>query len=179
MKSPTTAPAGLVRLLAALRQAEVALTAGAFAVLVTVIFADVAWRRLSGSGLLWAREVGVFANIVLTILGIGIASADGAHLRPKFLDRLLPARWEPVLVRVQEGLTAVGFALLAWLALRVLGETIDLEERSIVLRWLLWPVQMVLPVAFLAGTLRHGLFAAWPTLRPVERGEGSVEVPAS
>lgn len=173
-----TAAAFGARLLAALRVFEVALTSAAFAVLVAVVFADVAWRWLSGSGLIWAREVGVFANIVLTILGIGIASADGTHLRPRFFDRIFPAAWDGALTRLQELLTALGFAVLAWIAIAVVHETWQLEDRSIVLRWLIWPVQLVLPLAFVLGTLRHGIFAAFPPLRPMDRDEATVEVPA-
>ena len=173
-----TAAAFGARLLAALRVFEVALTSAAFAVLVAVVFADVAWRWLSGSGLIWAREVGVFANIVLTILGIGIASADGTHLRPRFFDRIFPAAWDGALTRLQELLTALGFAVLAWIAIAVVHETWQLEDRSIVLRWLVWPVQLVLPLAFVLGTLRHGIFAAFPPLRPMDRDETAVEVPA-
>ena len=173
-----TAAAFGARLLAALRVFEVALTSAAFAVLVAVVFADVAWRWLSGSGLIWAREVGVFANIVLTILGIGIASADGTHLRPRFFDRIFPAAWDGALTRLQELLTALGFAVLAWIAIAVVHETWQLEDRSIVLRWLVWPVQLVLPLAFVLGTLRHGIFAAFPPLRPMDRDETTVEVPA-
>ena len=44
------APASCARLLAALRTGEVVLTCAAFAVLVVVIFADVAWRWLTGWG---------------------------------------------------------------------------------------------------------------------------------
>jgi TRAP-type C4-dicarboxylate transport system permease small subunit len=176
--APASAPAGLARLLAALRAVEMVLTTGAFAILVVVIFADVAWRWISGSGIIWAREVGVFANIVLTIVGIGVASADGTHLRPRFFDRLFPPRWDGALTRIQEVLTALGFAVLAWIAIQVVRETIELQDRSIVLRWLIWPVQLSLPLAFLLGTLRHAIFAAFPVLRPAERDEATVEVPA-
>ncbi|MCU0758373.1 MAG: TRAP transporter small permease [Steroidobacteraceae bacterium] len=179
MRTPAAAPpAGLVRLLAALRAGEVALTTAAFVILVLVIFADVAWRWISGSGIIWAREVGVFANIVLTIVGIGVASADGTHLRPRFFDRVFPSRWDGVLTRIQEGLTALGFAVLAWIAILVVRETVELQDRSIVLRWLTWPVQLSLPLAFLLGTLRHAIFAAFPVLRPVERDEATLEAPA-
>jgi len=169
---------GLARLLAAIRAGEVALTSAAFLVLVVVIFADVVWRWTTGSGIFWAREVGVFANIVLTIIGIGIASSDGTHLRPRFFDRALPKRWDGAMARIQELLTATGFALLGWVAVGVVQETMALEDRSIVLRWLVWPVQLVLPVAFALGALRHCIFGLVPTLRPVERGEADLEVPA-
>lgn len=176
--APGPAPAALARLLGALRAGEVAVTCAAFAVLVAVIFADVVWRWTTGSGIIWAREIGVFANIVLTIIGIGVASADGTHLRPRFFDKVFPASWDGAMTRVQELLTALGFAALAWIAIGVVHETVALDDRSIVLRWVIWPVQVSLPVAFALGALRHGIYAAFPSLRPMERDESTVEVPA-
>jgi TRAP-type C4-dicarboxylate transport system permease small subunit len=169
----------VARLLDGMAAFEKAVTAAAFAVLVVVIFGDVVWRWTTGSGIFWAREVGVYANIVLTILGIGIASAQGAHLRPRFLDRVFPQDWDGALTRIQEALTAVAFAGLAWVAAQVVAETVRLDDRSVVLRWLVWPVQTVLPLAFGLGALRHALFAIWPEHRPGERGEVDLEIIAS
>lgn len=161
-------------LLAAMRRAEVVLTTAAFVVLIAVIFGDVLMRRITGSGIVWAREVGVFANIVLTIIGIGLASADGTHLRPRVFDRLVPRSLDPAMTRIQESLTAIAFGVLAWIAFSVVQETIALDDRSIVLRWAVWPIQICLPLAFTAGFVRHGIYALDPTLRPHERGEGDV-----
>lgn len=161
-------------LLAGLRRAELAVTTAAFLVLVAVIFGDVLLRRITGSGIVWAREVGVMANIVLTIVGIGLASADGTHLRPRVFDRVFPQSWDPALTRVQEGLTALAFGALAVIAVMVVRETIELDERSVVLRWVVWPVQSALPIAFTVATLRHAIFALRPDLRPREQGEGDV-----
>ena len=172
------APAAIGGALRAIVILERALTTGAFATLVVVIFADVLWRWTTGSGIFWAREVGVFANIVLTIIGIGLASADGTHLRPRFFDRLFPASWDRALTRIQELLTALAFAALCWIASRVLAETIALEDRSIVLRWVVWPIQVVLPLAFGLASLRHACFGIWLGLRPAERSEADVEAPA-
>ena len=165
---------GLGNVLASLRQAELVVTTAAFIVLALVIFADVVVRRLSGSGIVWAREVGVLANVVLTIIGIGLASADGTHLRPRILDHIFPSSWDAALTRIQELLTALAFAALAWIAVTVVLETIELDDRSVVLRWVLWPVQACLPLAFAVAALRHGIYAWRISLRPRERGEGDV-----
>ncbi len=124
--SPGGPPSGLASLLAGLRQAELVVTTSAFVVLAVVIFADVVMRRVTGSGLVWAREIGVLANVVLTIIGIGLASADGTHLRPRLLDHIFPDSWDAALTRVQELLTALAFAALAWIAVSVVLETIEL-----------------------------------------------------
>jgi TRAP-type C4-dicarboxylate transport system permease small subunit len=167
--SPTPPDRGLAAaLLTLFSRLEAVLTTFAFALLVAVMFADVFMRWVTGSGILWAREVGVFANIVITIVGIGVASAHGAHLRPRFMDRCLPARWEPAIVAAQHGLTALAFASLAVLASTVVADTFEFEERSNALRWLMWPIQAVLPLAFTLAASRHSIYAFHPALRPRE-----------
>ncbi|MCS6948793.1 MAG: TRAP transporter small permease subunit [Steroidobacteraceae bacterium] len=163
-------------LLRRLLSVEKALTVGAFAVLIVVVFADVLLRRVTGSGLMWSREVGIYTNIWLTLLGVGIASASGAHLRPRFLDRLWPARWENAAVRTQELVTALGFAALTVLAALVVIDTRQFDMRSPVLGLPEWLLQLCLPVAFGFAALRHAIFAAYPQLRPAEQSEADAQV---
>jgi len=166
------APPIVGRLLEYLRRAELVITCCAFGILGSVVFADVLMREFTGSGLAWARQVGVYANVVVTIVGIGLASSGGAHLRPRFADKWLPAAWAPALTRIGELLTAIFCLAFAWVALQVVIETYELDERSVVLRLIVWPFQSVLPLAFLVAAARHGAYGLWPGLRPAERGEG-------
>ena len=166
------APPIVERVLGRLRLAELGVTFAAFAVLASVVFADVLMREFTGSGLSWARQIGVYANVVVTIVGIGLASSGGSHLRPRFADGWLPAAWNPMLVRVGEWLTAIFCLGFSWVALRVVLETHALDERSVVLRLIVWPFQSVLPLAFLIAAARHAAYGTWPGLRPAERGEG-------
>ena len=171
--SSDAAPASVGTFLTRLRQLEGLLTFAAFAVMVVVVFADVVTREITGSGLLWARQVGVYANIFVVMLGFGVASADGAHLRPRFADNWLPKSWGRFLPHLQEALMALFCLAFCILAAGVLAETFALKERSVVLRLVIWPVQAVIPVAFGIAAVRHGLYAIWPVLRPPEvAGEG-------
>lgn len=140
----------------------------AFVLMTAVVFADVVSRELTGSGLPWARQVGVWANIVVTMIGLGIASSTGAHLRPRFADRWLPSSWEPALVRVQESIMAAFSLAFAVLIAVVVFESFVLQERSAILRVVVWPMQLVLVVAFVIAGLRHLGFAVYPELRPEE-----------
>jgi TRAP-type C4-dicarboxylate transport system permease small subunit len=166
--APGAAPSSVESFLKRLRQLEGLLTFAAFAVMVVVVFADVVTREITGSGLLWARQVGVYANIFVVMLGFGLASADGAHLRPRFADNWLPRSWERFLPHVQEALMALFCLTFCLIAAGVLAETFTLKERSVVLRLVIWPVQAVIPVAFGIASVRHGLYAIWPVLRPPE-----------
>jgi TRAP-type C4-dicarboxylate transport system permease small subunit len=164
METARTVLEGLARL-------ERVVTFTAFVVLIAVVFGDVAVREVTGTGVHWARQVGVYANIFVVMFGIGLASATGAHLRPRFADNWLPASWDPYLVRLQEALMAAFCLAFALVAASVVHETFALQERSVVLRIIVWPFQAVIPLVFSIAAIRHGLFAAWPVLRPPEPNE--------
>jgi TRAP-type C4-dicarboxylate transport system permease small subunit len=153
-------------LLRGLQSTERAITFLAFCVMIAIVFADVAVREITGSGLHWARQVGVYANILVVMLGFGLASAEAAHLRPRFADGWVPRRFQPLMPRIQEGLMALFCLAVAVVALSVVAETFRLQERSVVLRLLVWPVQAVIPLAFLIAAFRHGCYAVWPALQP-------------
>lgn len=156
------------RLLLHVGRLERAITFVAFLLLIGVIFGDVVMRELTGSGLHWARQAGVYANLFVVMFGIGVASASGAHLRPRFADGWLPARFEPVLIRLQDGLMACFCLCFAVIAGAVVMDSYGLAERSVVLRIVIWPFQAVVPLVFVIATMRHGLFAILPELRPTE-----------
>ena len=113
--------------------AERALSFAAFMVLIAVVFADVVSREVTGTGLHWARQAGVYANLFVVMFGIGIASAHGAHLRPRFADHWLPSGWEPALIRIQEGLMALFCLGFAAVAAAVVMDSYAFGERSVVL----------------------------------------------
>ena len=144
----------------------VALTA--FFVLVLVVFGDVVSRELSGAGLYWASQTAVWANVLVVMAGFGLASANGAHLRPKFSDHWLPASWDGALQTLQHAFMALFSLALGLLAATVTLETWQRGEISIQLMVPVWPVQLFLPLAFLTAALRHSLYAWVPAVRPQE-----------
>jgi TRAP-type C4-dicarboxylate transport system permease small subunit len=153
----------------ALRQIERierVVTFGCFLVLIAVIFADVVSREVVGTGLHWARQVGVWANLFVVMIGIGLASAAGTHLRPRFADHWLPARWSGTLDRIQDGLMAVFCCGFAVIATGMVHDGWLLGERSAVIGILVWPFQAIIPVVFALATFRHGAYALYPVLRP-------------
>ena len=158
------------RLLSGLYEVERAIACIAFALLVAVIFGDVVIRVFSGSGLYWARQIGVYANVIKVMFGIGLASAANAHLRPRFADGWLPRSWGPFLDHFSEVLMALFCLVFAVVAFDLVRETYLLDVRSVVLRIIVWPIQGVIPLVFALATLRHGLYARWPDLKPPERG---------
>lgn len=158
------------RTLGVLFQVERAVACVAFTVLVIVIFGDVFSRVVSGSGVYWAQQIGVYGNVILVMFGIGLASANNSHLRPRFADGWLPKSWAPFLDRFREVLMVAFCVIFTAVAFGLVRETYELDVRSVVLRIIVWPVQGVIPLVFALATLRHSLFAIWPDLRPPEQG---------
>lgn len=156
------------RLLEVISALERVLTIGAFTALVLVVFADVVSRELTGGGLYWASQVGVWANIIVVMAGFGLASSVGGHLRPRFTDTWLPDRWSATLTTLQHLFMALFCCGIGLLAANVTAESWSLGVVSIDLFMPIWPVQIFLPLAFVAATLRHLVYALVPGTRPAE-----------
>ena len=138
----------------------------ALAFMTALIFIDVLMRTIIGTGLHWSGQTAVYANMVVALLGIGLASASAAHLRPRFADNWLPVHWQPLLISIGEAITAIACLAFAYLSAHLVVETYQLQEISTVLRSLIWPVQLLLPLAFLLAALRHACYALRADLRP-------------
>ena len=165
------------QILRGLGRAERLITTCAFTALIAIMFLDVLSRETTGVGLHWARQVGVYANIVVVMFGLGLASAGGNHIRPRFADNWLPSRWNPVIHRLQDGLMSAFCLFAAGAGGQLTWESIRLGERSTLLPVLIWPVLMVIPLAFFLVGIRHAIYAACPDLRPPDPLAAGVDIP--
>ena len=156
-------------LLSFLDRAERYLCIAAFSLLALVMFADVAMRELSGNGIAWAQQTAVYANLVVALFGLGLATAGGSHLRPRFADNWLPARFHPPLQRLADLISAGFLLVFAALALQLALETRALAETATVLRVPLWPLQLLIPLSFGSAAVRYLCYSARPDLAPVKR----------
>lgn len=140
----------------------------AFAVMTLVIIADVISRKVMGTGIAGAPRIAVYAMIIAALIGFGLASHKGRHLRPRFADNWLPESWQGAVARLQQILMAAFCLTVAIVAVRVVYDTYLLQETSRMLRIAIWPMQTVMPLAFLIGAVRHMLYAFYPEIRPDE-----------
>lgn len=149
---------------------EQAGTTLAFGLMVVVLGWDIFGREVLGGGKIWATPIAVYANVFLSFIGMGIASNAGAHLRPKFFDKLAPRGFDAFFDR----LTDAGFALFCIGAAALCGhitrESVALQETDPVLQWQIWPFQVFLVAAFVLAAFRHAIYAVWPLLRPADVG---------
>jgi TRAP-type C4-dicarboxylate transport system permease small subunit len=163
----------LAKFLRALHAVERAVTFAAFTVMAGAVFADVVIRETQGSGWLYATPIAVWANVIVVLIGIGLASNDGAHLRPRFADGWVPKSFDPLMKRIQEAVFALFCFAFAWLCWTVVADSIRLKEYGSVLRILIWPIQAVMPLAFVLAGIRHAIYAIRSDLRPREHDEAS------
>lgn len=156
-----------------LKLIEQILCFAAFMIMAGALIYDVLKRLITGSGAFGAPQLGVVGMIIVSYIGIGLASAAGSHYRPRFADNVLPASWNDMLSRIGDLGFALFCAVMAGLATEVSLESLDLGDVNAVLRTPIWPVQMVIAVGFGLVAVRHAIYGLWPSLRPVETGEGS------
>jgi TRAP-type C4-dicarboxylate transport system permease small subunit len=154
--------------LAGLSWLERSLCIGAFALMALALIADVLAREFRGAGLLGAPQVGLIGLTVVAMFGFGLAAQTGGQLRVRFLDGVFPRRWDRVVFRVADLVSAAMLGLMATLCAAMAWEAVTLKDVSSVLRWPIWPVQSAIALAFALNAARYLLFAAFPDLRPAE-----------
>lgn len=142
----------------------------AFLLILGALAADVIGRELAGHGVFGAVKFAVYALIYCAMAGFGVATATGSHLRPKFLDRVVPYALTSVALRLGQFASAAILLMLAWGGLTFVELGMMLEERDVTLDVLIWPVQLAIPIGFALSALRHVIYGIWLDLLPDEMG---------
>ena len=156
--------------LTVLKKTELTVCFLAFAIMTLVLMIDVASREIFGVGLYGSSQRATFAMVIVVFIALGLATADGRHLRPRFADNVLPDAWEPYILRLSDLISAAFYLFVAVVSVDVVQVTFDLQERTSTLLWLVWPFQTVMVVAFGLGAVRHVVYFVYPPLRPKETG---------
>lgn len=149
-------------------EAEKAIVFVTFAAMLGALLADVIGREIFGRGVFGSVKFAVYALILCAMAGFGLSTASGSHLRPQFLDFLSQGRSETFVRRIGHIASMAILLMLAWGALNMVAFSRMIEERDLTLDWLVWPVQLILPVAFVLSALRHLIYAVYPALMPEE-----------
>lgn len=145
----------------------------AFFVTAGALMADVLAREFFGNGLFGAQRIAVWTTAIAGLLGFALVTAERGHLRPTFLDGLLPKALEPYIERIGEVVSAAICLGLGVYAAEFVQSSAQLGERGMAIPILVWPIQMVLPWMFLSSALRHLIYAVRMDLRPEPRTEAA------
>lgn len=152
-----------------IHQVERVATILAFAIILIAAIVSVAGRELVGHGVLGASSVAVYAMIVCVMACFGLATTAGSHLRPKFLDWCIPNSLEPTVRRLGFLTSSAILFAVGYFSCRFVAFSFEIEERDLALGWLIWPIQAVLPIAFLLSAVRYFGYAIWPDIAPPDR----------
>jgi len=79
----------------------------AFFITAGSLMADVLAREFFGNGIFGAQRIAVWSTAIAGLLGFALVTAERGHLRPTFLDGLLPKALEPYIERIGEIVSAV------------------------------------------------------------------------
>ena len=180
MTSPaaTAAPPAVVRLLHVWHRLECWVAVLAFSFIAAVLVIDVLGREFYGpvmgllgipvgaTGLFGSQKLAVFALVISSFCGIGIATATGVHLVPRVGFKWLPAAWSPTVDRVADVVTGLFLLGVTWYGVIFVMASKDSGVLAAVINVSAWPIQTIIPLGFASAALRYFFFAAWPALRP-------------
>ena len=156
--------------LAVILRVESVLAAIAYAIVAALLLGEIIARELFYTSIWGSQKMAVFGAIIAAFLGLSLATAANAHLRPQFADNWFPSSWRPAVGRFGDVLSCVIYASLGVVAALYIADTYANGDRAAVLYWPLWPIQLVIPYAFASSALRHLAFAVWPDMKPGASG---------
>jgi len=162
---------GARRLLRGLWLLEAAVCVLAFSITSIALMADVLGREFFGNGIFGAQRLAVWTTAIAGLVGFALVTAEAGHLRPRFLDGLVPKSAGPGLDRFGDLLSAVICIGLGWYAVQFVQSSAALGERGMAIPIKVWPIQLILPWMFFSSALRHLCFAGWPALKPAPKQE--------
>lgn len=171
------APAWARALMRRWQVVEGGIAALAFGFIAVVLIVDVLGRELVGpvvqaldiqaaTGLFGSQKVAVYAMVIGSFAGIGIATATASQLVPRIGFGWVPRAWGPAVDRLGDLLTALFMVGVAWVGLLFVQSSMAVGLRTQAIDWPLWPIQLAIPLGFLSPAVRYFFYAIWPALRP-------------
>lgn len=171
-------PPGVVKVLQAWHRIECWIAVLSFTFIAAVLIVDVLGRELYGpvmamlgikvgaTGLFGSQKLAVFALVIGSFCGIGIATATGVHLVPRLAFGWVPKAWGPSVDRLADVFTGLFLLGVTWYGLLFVLASRQSGVLAAVINVSAWPIQLAIPLGFLSAALRYFIFAIWPALRP-------------
>lgn len=171
------APASVAAFLRGWHRIECWIAVLAFGFIAAILIADVMGRELLGplfrlmehkgpSGVYGSQKLSIYALVIGSFAGIGIATATGSHLLPRIGFKWVPAGFGPTMDRMADLFTGTFMLGVAWFGWVYVQSSMQADLRMQAFALPIWPVQLAIPLGFLSAALRYFFYAAWPALRP-------------
>jgi TRAP-type C4-dicarboxylate transport system permease small subunit len=172
------APAGARRIVDIWHRLECLIAVAAFGFIAVVLIVDVAGRELltpiyrafdiqGSAGVFAAQKMCVYALVIGSFCGVGVATATGSHLLPRLGFGWVPKEFGPTMDRIADVLTGLFFVGVAWYGWVYVSSSMQADLRMQAFDMPIWPIQLAIPLGFLSASIRYFFFAAWPALRPL------------
>jgi len=173
-----SAPPAAVRVLAVWHRIECWLAVACFSFIAIILVLDVLGREFVGplfnllgidvgpTGIFASQRFSIYALVVGSFAGIGIATATGSHLVPRVGFGWVPKAWGPAMDRLADLITGLFLLAVTYYAVEFVQSTYTADLRAPVLDWVVWPFQTAIPLGFLSAACRYFAYALWPSLRP-------------
>jgi len=151
-----------------LRLIEAIMATVAYAAVACILMVDVIGREVFQTSFLGAQQLAVYGAILAGFLGLTLATSDSSHLRPGFLDFVFH-KHHILIQRIGDGVSALFYLGASLVALQFVLLSMDAQDRAPVLYFVVWPLQIIIPFAFLSAGIKHAAYAWQPTLKHVEK----------
>ncbi len=171
-------PESVVTALLVWHRLECWLAVACFGLIAGLLLADVLGRELLGPllraigfepgpmGIFGSQKVSVYALVIGSFAGIGIATATGSHLVPRIGHPWVPSSWGPTMDRLADVVTGVVLVGVGWYGWVFVASSRMTDLRAPVLDWPVWPIQLAIPLGFLSAAARYFIYAGWPAAKP-------------
>ena len=172
------APDGARAIVNGWHRAECLIAVAAFGFIALVLILDVVGRELltpiyrwlgiqSAAGVFAAQKMSVYALVIGSFCGIGVATATASHLLPRLGFGWVPESFGPTMNRIADLVTGLFFCGVAWYGWVYVQSSMQAGLRAQAFDMPIWPIQLAIPLGFLSAAVRYFFYAVWPALRPV------------
>lgn len=173
------APESVRRFLDAWHTVECYVAVAAFTFIAALLLADVIGREFIGpllqklnlyhgpTGIFGSQRVSVYALVIGSFAGVGIATATASHLVPRVGFGWIPEAFGPRMDRAADALTGIVLVIVAYYGFKFVLSSKATGLRAPVLDFAVWPFQLAIPLGFASAAVRYFFYATWPALRPL------------
>jgi TRAP-type C4-dicarboxylate transport system permease small subunit len=172
------APAGARWVVDTWHRLECLIAVAAFGFIALVLIADVAGRELltplfkalgitKAAGIFAAQKMCVYALVIGSFCGVGIATATASHLLPRIGFGWVPKAWGPSMDRMADLVTGMFMVGVAWYGWVYVQSSMQAGLRAQAFDIPIWPIQLAIPLGFLSASVRYFFYARWPATRPL------------
>lgn len=145
--------------------------------LVAILAAQVVFRYMIGSPLVWSEELARYLLVWCTFIGVSLAVREGRNISVDLLPVFMGKHWvRPFAAMALVG-SAIFFALMVWYSIPLTQRIAKIGQHSPGLNIQMWLVYLAVPVGMGMALLRalQALFLLWH--KGVLPGETSGEEP--